>query len=221
MLHTISVDDSIGYSGFFRCWHTYARLNARFGFTFDPCPHPLPPGFDGLTCEWGESNYVNAPFGTIAYCGKTVGFTAWVRKALAEWRKGKRVVIVFPLHRWLLDCSQRLAPRSRTSAKSAGLRLRTARRAPAAASKWQCSCWSLRTRPRCRPPVRSTEPERIAVIAAAIERILAEHRVISRFEVARQTGLTVRTVERCWGEAWNLVLQRRHALDAARAGSGR
>lgn len=33
----------------------YARLDAEFTFDFDPCPYPLPEGFDGLTCEWGET----------------------------------------------------------------------------------------------------------------------------------------------------------------------
>jgi hypothetical protein len=32
----------------------YAKLDAEFHFDFDPCPYPLPEGFDGLTCEWGE-----------------------------------------------------------------------------------------------------------------------------------------------------------------------
>ena len=36
----------------------YAELNAEFHFDFDPCPYPLPDGFDGLTCEWGQRNYV-------------------------------------------------------------------------------------------------------------------------------------------------------------------
>ena len=27
----------------------YAELDAEFHFDFDPCPHPLPAGFDGLT----------------------------------------------------------------------------------------------------------------------------------------------------------------------------
>jgi hypothetical protein len=70
-----------------------ANLNAEFAFDFDPCPHPRPDGFDGLTCEWGKSNYVNPPF--------TDGITAWVSKAIAEHAKGKRVVIVFPLDRWV------------------------------------------------------------------------------------------------------------------------
>ncbi len=80
----------------------YAQLDAEFYFTFDPCPHPLPAGFDGLTCEWGRSSYVNPPFGSIAHDGKKKGMTAWVRKALAEHAKGKRVVMVYPIDKWIL-----------------------------------------------------------------------------------------------------------------------
>jgi hypothetical protein len=80
----------------------YAQLNAEFNFTFDPCPCPLPEGFDGLTCEWGASNYVNPPFGSIVHKGKKKGPTAWVRKAIAECRKGKRVVLVYPVDKWVL-----------------------------------------------------------------------------------------------------------------------
>lgn len=80
----------------------YQRLNMEFSFTFDPCPYPKPVGFDGLTCEWGESNYVNPPFGSIMHEGKKKGMTAWVRKALAEHAKGKRVVMVYPLDKWVL-----------------------------------------------------------------------------------------------------------------------
>ena len=80
----------------------YARLNAEFAFDFDPCPHPLPENFDGLTCEWGNSNYVNPPFGSIIHQGKKKGPTAWVRKAIAESEKGKCVVLVYPVDKWLL-----------------------------------------------------------------------------------------------------------------------
>lgn len=80
----------------------YAELDAEFGFDFDPCPYPLPEGFDGLTCEWGSSNYVNPPFGSIIHNGKKKGATAWVRKALAEHAKGKRVVLVYPVDKWVL-----------------------------------------------------------------------------------------------------------------------
>ena len=80
----------------------YAELHAEFQFDFDPCPFPLPDGFDGLTCDWGQSNYVNPPFGSIIHQGRKKGPTAWVRKALEEWRKGKRVVLVYPVDKWLL-----------------------------------------------------------------------------------------------------------------------
>ena len=80
----------------------YAELDAEFRFDFDPCPYPLPEGFDGLTCEWGKSNYVNPPFGSIIHQGKKKGPTAWVRKAIEECRKGKRVVLVYPVDKWVL-----------------------------------------------------------------------------------------------------------------------
>jgi hypothetical protein len=103
----------------------YAALDAEFNFDFDPCPYPLPEGFDGLTCEWGQSNYVNPPFGSILrfkrqdcrhetetkksrtciHCGEVgrkLGPTAWIRKAIAECGKGKRTVLVFPLDKWVL-----------------------------------------------------------------------------------------------------------------------
>lgn len=80
----------------------YARLNAEFAFDFDPCPYPLPDNFDGLTCEWGASNYVNPPFGSIIHQSKKKGPTAWVRKAIEEWQKGKCVVLVYPLDKWVL-----------------------------------------------------------------------------------------------------------------------
>jgi hypothetical protein len=105
----------------------YAALDAEFHFDFDPCPYPLSEGFDGLTCEWGKSNYVNPPFGSIMdwpktncahetdpekkksrtciHCGvtgKKKGPTAWIRKAIAERDKGNRVVLVFPVDKWVL-----------------------------------------------------------------------------------------------------------------------
>jgi hypothetical protein len=80
----------------------YAELDAEFHFDFDPCPHPLPTGFDGLTCEWGSSNYVNPPFGSIIHEGRKKGPTAWVRKAIVEHAKGKLVVLVYPVDKWVL-----------------------------------------------------------------------------------------------------------------------
>jgi hypothetical protein len=68
------------------------QLQAEFAFDFDPCPYPKPEDFDGLTAEWGSCNYVNPPFN---------GPTKWVRKALEEYQKGKRVVFVFPIDKWI------------------------------------------------------------------------------------------------------------------------
>lgn len=80
----------------------YDQLNKEFSFDFDPCPYPLPELFDGLTCEWGQSNYVNPPFGSIIHNGKKKGPTAWVRKAIEENKKGKLVVLVYPVDKWVL-----------------------------------------------------------------------------------------------------------------------
>ena len=78
-----------------------AELQAEFDFDFDPCPYPKPDDFDGLTVEWGRSNYVNPPFGAIIQDGKKKGPTAWARKAIAEHRKGKTVVLVYPIDKWI------------------------------------------------------------------------------------------------------------------------
>jgi len=79
-----------------------AELQAEFAFDFDPCPYPIPTGFDGLTADWGKSNYVNPPFGSIIHDGKKKGPTAWAKKAIAEHAKGKRVVMVYPIDKWIL-----------------------------------------------------------------------------------------------------------------------
>ena len=70
----------------------YEKLDKEFHFDFDPCPHPCPLFFDGLGVEWGKSNYVNPPFD---------GPTKWANKAIEEFKKGKRVVFVFPLDKWI------------------------------------------------------------------------------------------------------------------------
>lgn len=80
----------------------FASLHAEFSFTFDPCPFPKPDDFDGLTMEWGKSNYVNPPFGSIMHEGKKKGPTAWARKAIEESAKGKDVVLVYPIDKWVL-----------------------------------------------------------------------------------------------------------------------
>lgn len=106
----------------------FVALKKEFGpFDFDPCPYPLLKGFDGLKVEWGKNNYVNPPFGSIIewpnndcphetdpekkhsrtcmHCGvggRKLGPTAWIRKAIAEQQKGKRVVLVYPVDKWVL-----------------------------------------------------------------------------------------------------------------------
>ena len=91
-----------------------ASLSAEFGpFDFDPCPYPLPEGFDGLTCEWGQRNYVNPPFGSVMHQGRKKGPTAWVRKAIEEHRKGKTVVLVYPIDKWILMLLKELGAKVR------------------------------------------------------------------------------------------------------------
>lgn len=86
----------------------FEELNSKFHFDFDPCPYPKPDDFDGLTVEWGQSNYVNPPFGSILHQGagdkkpKKKGPTAWARKAIEEHNKGKTVVFVYPIDKWVL-----------------------------------------------------------------------------------------------------------------------
>jgi len=78
------------------------KMQAEFNFDFDPCPFPKPDDFDGLQVEWGQSNYVNPPFGSYTDAsGKKKGPTAWARKAIEEYKKGKRVVLVYPIDKWI------------------------------------------------------------------------------------------------------------------------
>lgn len=80
----------------------YQDLENEFHFDFDPCPYPKPEDFNGLSVEWGNSNYVNPPFGSFMQDGKKKGVTAWARKAIEENKKGKQVVMVFPIDKWVL-----------------------------------------------------------------------------------------------------------------------
>ena len=77
------------------------EMQAEFGFDFDPCPFPKPDDFDGLTSEWSSSNYVNPPFGSYMVNGKKKGPTAWARKAIEEYNKGKKIVFLYPIDKWI------------------------------------------------------------------------------------------------------------------------
>lgn len=75
----------------------YQLLDAEFRFDFDPCP--VEPSFDGLAVEWGDSNFVNPPY------GREIG--KWTAKAAEEAAKGKTVVLLVPSRtdtRWWHDC---------------------------------------------------------------------------------------------------------------------
>lgn len=71
-------------------WRTpraaYQILDAEFNFDHDPCP----PNYtiDGLTSEWGNSNYVNPPYSRE--------LPKWVKKSYEEHLKGKTVVMLIP-----------------------------------------------------------------------------------------------------------------------------
>jgi hypothetical protein len=83
----------------------FNELNREFNFDYDPCPFPKPEDYDGLRAEWGESSYVNPPFGPYIdkIDGKKKGPTAWAKKAIKEFKKGKRVVFVYPIDKWVLQ----------------------------------------------------------------------------------------------------------------------
>jgi site-specific DNA-methyltransferase (adenine-specific) len=75
---------------------TYEALDAEFEFDFDPCPPN--PQFDGLSVDWGKSNYVNPPYGNV------IGL--WLAKARQEQTKGRTSVFLIPSRtdtRWWHD----------------------------------------------------------------------------------------------------------------------
>lgn len=80
----------------------YQVLDAEFSFDHDPCPPnwdiELDGADDGLIAEWGESNYVNPPYGNE--------IPKWIAKGYEEWQKGKTVVFLIPSRtdtRWWHD----------------------------------------------------------------------------------------------------------------------
>ena len=64
----------------------YDELNNEFHFDFDPCP--LDSKFDGLLQDWGNSNFVNPPY------GKTIPL--WLSKGIHEFKKCKTSVFLLP-----------------------------------------------------------------------------------------------------------------------------
>ena len=90
----------------------YKKLDDEFHFDFDPCP--LHATFDGLSVEWGMSNFINPPYSKAEEvcqedCTKKVckerghcitkriaGKDDFIQKAYDEWRKGKTCVLLIP-----------------------------------------------------------------------------------------------------------------------------
>jgi site-specific DNA-methyltransferase (adenine-specific) len=64
----------------------YKNLDDKYRFTFDPCP--INPTFDGLSIDWGDSNFVNPPYGRH--------IKRWVKKSFLQAQKGRLVVLLIP-----------------------------------------------------------------------------------------------------------------------------
>ena len=77
-------------------WETpdefYEMLDKEFNFDFDPCPisnYTNGGTINGLTMEWGKSNYVNPPYNSKEQ-------DQFIKKGVEEWKKGKTVVFLIP-----------------------------------------------------------------------------------------------------------------------------
>ena len=66
----------------------YDELDKEFHFDFDPCP--LNAEFDGLSLEWGNSNFINPPYSRKLK-------EAFIRKAFEESKQGKLCVMLLPV----------------------------------------------------------------------------------------------------------------------------
>lgn len=66
----------------------YEKLNQKYNFDFDPCP--LFSEIDGLSIEWGKSNFINPPYSRKLK-------EAFVKKAIEESKNGKLCVCLLPV----------------------------------------------------------------------------------------------------------------------------
>ena len=84
------ITNPVLYSSIRHDWETptrlYQYLDSLYEFDFDPCP--VNPDFDGLVVEWGDSNFVNPPYGKY--------IKAWIKKAYEVFLMGKRSVLLIP-----------------------------------------------------------------------------------------------------------------------------
>lgn len=68
----------------------YNQLNEEYNFDFDPCPLNHDMSWDGLTIEWGKSNFINPPYSRKIK-------EAFIMKAIEESKKGKTCVMLLPV----------------------------------------------------------------------------------------------------------------------------
>lgn len=66
----------------------FDELDKEFHFNFDPCPLRGVEFMDGLSIEWGTSNFCNPPY------GREIG--KWTSKAVTEYERGKNIVLLIP-----------------------------------------------------------------------------------------------------------------------------
>ena len=66
------------------------RLNDIFNFDFDPCPYCEGEVVDGLSIEWGNSNFINPPYSQKLK-------KEFVKKGIEEMKKGKVCVFRIPV----------------------------------------------------------------------------------------------------------------------------
>ncbi len=73
----------------------YNELNKEFNFDFDPCPYCEGEVVDGLSIEWGKSNYINPPYSDLKASGYLKSI--FVKKSIEESKKGKLCVLLLPV----------------------------------------------------------------------------------------------------------------------------
>ena len=66
----------------------YDELNKEFNFGWDPCPLNWKSSNSGLDAIWGDSTFVNPPYG-----GQ---ISMWIQKGYEESKLGKTIVMLLP-----------------------------------------------------------------------------------------------------------------------------
>lgn len=68
----------------------YKELDKRFNFDFDPCPYCEGEVVDGLSIDWGNSNFINPPYSRKLK-------EQFVKKGISESKLGKVCVFLLPV----------------------------------------------------------------------------------------------------------------------------